>query len=391
MLVPHRLCSQRFLGVIAALLGTFLFAAAGARAVPLPQKAALQQQLGSIKSINGNVIMLTTDAGDTITVNVQEKARLLRVEPGQTTLQGAVPMELGDLQVGDRILVRGLPADNKSFTAGVVIAMKRADVDAKHKAQSDDWQKRGIGGLVHSTDPASGAVIISVAAPGGSKQITIHTTKDTILRRYAPDSVKFDDAKTSTLAAIQPGDQLRARGDRSADGTEFAAEEIVTGAFRNISGTIVSVDAGGNSVTVMDLVTKKPVVVRFTANSKLVKLAPQMAQMIAVRLKGPSGDAQQQSDAGRGAASGGGRQGGGRGAQADFQQVVNRMPAAKLADLQKGDAVMIVSTQSTTADEVTAIELVGGVEPILAASSSGSEMTLSPWNLGGGAEGDIQN
>ncbi len=203
--------------------------------------------------------------------------------------------------------------------------------------------------------------------------------------------MKFDDAKTSTLAAIQPGDQLRARGNRSADGAEFAAEEIVTGAFRNISGTILSVDAGGNNLTVMDLVTKKPVVVRITGNTKLVKLAPQMAQMIAFRLKGPSADAQQQSDSGRGAAPAGGRQGGGRGAQADFQQVVNRMPAAKLADLQKGDAVMIVSTQSTTAGEVTAIELVGGVDAILAASSSGSEMTLSPWNLGGGAEGDIQN
>ncbi len=104
--------------------------------------------------------------------------------------------------------------------------------------------------------------------------------------------MKFDDAKKSDLVAIQPGDQLRARGNRSADGTEFAAEEIVTGAFRNISGTISSIDASGNSISVMDLITKKPVVVRLTANTKLVKLPAQMAQGIAFRLKGPADGAQ---------------------------------------------------------------------------------------------------
>ncbi len=366
---------------------------------PSPQAApTVKQQVGTIKSITDNVIVLTTDANGNITVTVRGNAKMVRVEPGQTNLQGAVAMELGELQVGDRILVRGLPSDDgKTFDAIGVIAMKRAAVDAKHKEQSDDWQKRGIGGLVHTVDAAAGDVTISVAAAGGSKTVILHTTKNTMIRRYAADSVKFDDAKKSDLVAIQPGDQLRARGNRSTDGTEFAAEEIVTGAFRNISGTISSIDASGNSISVMDLITKKPVVVRLTANTKLVKLPVQMAQGIAFRLKGPSDGAQPASAASpsNGAAAagapGGGRQGGGRGAQADFQQIVNRMPAAKLADLQKGDAVMIVSTQSSNPGEVTAIEIVGGVEPILAAAPSGREMTLSPWNLGGGDAGEVPN
>jgi len=386
-------------GCIAVMLAGTLIAPAGASASlsqTAPQAApTLKQQLGSIKTINGNTITLTTDAGTDVTVNVRDNAKVVRVEPGQTNLADAATIQLSDLQVGDRILVRGLPSDDgKTFTAVRVVAMKRADVDAKHKEQSDDWQKRGIGGLVHSVDAASNAVTISVAAPGGSKTITVHTTKDTTLRRYAPDSVKFDDAKTSTLAEIQPGDQLRARGGRSADGMEFTAEEIVTGAFRNIAGTINSVDADGNTLSVMDLVTKKPVIVRITANTKLVKLSVQMAQGIAFRLKGQAGSTQGTSGTDGGAATpNGGRQGGGGrgGTQADFQQVVNRMPAAKLADLQKGDAVMIVSTQSANAGEVTAIEMVAGVEPILDAPNGGQMMTLSPWNLGGGAEGDIQN
>ena len=119
-----------------------------------------------------------------------------------------------------------------------------------------------------SVDTASGTLTVSVAAPGGSKALVIHTTKDTALRRYAPDSVNFDEAKPAPLDSVKPGDQLRARGTRNADGSEFAAEEIVSGSFRNISGTVVSVDAAMGVVSVTDLATKKPVVVKITAQSQ---------------------------------------------------------------------------------------------------------------------------
>jgi hypothetical protein len=62
---------------------------------------------------------------------------------------------------------------------------------------------------------------------------------------------------------------------------------------------------------------------------------------------------------------------------------MNRIPKATIADMQKGDAVMIVSTEGTTSGGVTAITLLSGVEPILQAPS-GQSMTLPPWNLGGG-------
>jgi hypothetical protein len=47
---------------------------------------------------------------------------------------------------------------------------------------------------------------------------------------------------------------------------------------------------------------------------------------------------------------------------------------------------MIVTTEGTATGGVTAIMLVGGVEPILA-SPAGAEQTLSPWDLGGGGDG----
>jgi hypothetical protein len=62
-----------------------------------------------------------------------------------------------------------------------------------------------------------------------------------------------------------------------------------------------------------------------------------------------------------------------------------RMPAATLSELQKGDAVMVVTTQGNGKDPLTVITLLGGVEPILRSSPKGSQdMILSPWSLGGG-------
>ena len=71
-----------------------------------------------------------------------------------------------------------------------------------------------------------------------------------------------------------------------------------------------------------------------------------------------------------------------RSAGGDLQQVLSRLPASGLSDFQKGDAVMIVSTEGAEGSSVTAITVVGGVEPILTATPKGSkDMVLSPWSL----------
>jgi hypothetical protein len=356
------------------------------------------KQVGVVKSISGNALTLTTDSGTDVTVQVVSNAKMVRVEPGQTDLKSAAPIQLPDIHTGDRILVRGQPStDGKSFVAVGVIAMSRSDVEAKHQSDREDWQRRGIGGLVSSVDPAAGTITISVTAAGGKKTIAIHTTSASILRRYAPDSVSFDEAKPAPIDLIKPGDQLRARGTRSADGSEFAAEEVVSGSFRNIAGTISTIDANANTMTVMDLITKKPFAVKITSQSQLRRLPPEIAQRIAFRLKGAGATGDHAGNGAAGAsgqaaiASGGsqhpeGGPGGNRpgGGQADFQQIVNRMPAATLADFKKDEAVMIVATEGTTTGQATAITVLGGVEPILAATPTGGQaMTLSPWSLGG--------
>jgi len=66
------------------------------------------------------------------------------------------------------------------------------------------------------------------------------------------------------LIKSKPGDQLRARGTRSPDGTELTAVEIVSGTFRNISGTISAIDTSAGTIIVQDLVVKKSITVRIS-------------------------------------------------------------------------------------------------------------------------------
>lgn len=382
-------------------------AALGARTASA-QAPNTARPVGTLKSISGNNIVLSTDAGGDVAVVVQEGARLLRVEPGQKDLKEAVPIPLQELLPGDRILVRGqLAPDGKTVLASAIIAMKKASITEKQTREREEWRRQGVGGLVSSVDPVADSIVIAQQAMGEKKTVTIHLSKDTIIRRYAPDSIRFDDAKPARLEEIKPGDQLRARGTRSDDGSELAAAEIVCGTFRNIAGTISSIDASANTITVQDLVAKKPVTLRITGDSQIRKLPLQMAQGIAMRLRRTAPESQNsapvgaasavqgarsgetQTSAGSGGPGGAGRSGGGGG---DFQQALNRMPRATLAELQKGDAVMIVATEEGLNGEPSVITLLGGVEPILQASPNSNASTiLSPWSLSEAPGGEAGN
>jgi Domain of unknown function (DUF5666) len=346
-----------------------------------------------------------------VTVQVQDTTKVVRIAPGQKDLKDAAPIPLADVQPGDRVLVRGkLADDGKSVLALSVIAMKKADIAEKQSREREEWQKHGFGGLVDSVDPAGGTISVALPFAGQKRSVTVHLSKDTILRRYAPDSVKFDDAKSAPLDQIKPGDQLRARGSRGPDGAEFSADEIVSGTFRNIAGTISGLDTSAGTVTVQDLLSKKNITVKITIESQVRKLPAPMAQRIAARLKGTSADspssapapggaghasnteqttkpgAAPQGSSGAGGSGGMGQAGGGN---ADLQQMISRIPATTLADLQKGDAVMLVATEGGPNGASTVITLLAGVDPILEASPKNAASTiLSPWSLSSGGGGE---
>jgi hypothetical protein len=352
--------------------------------------------VGAVKAISDDSITLQTDAGSEMTVTIQPTTRLLRMEPGQTDLKSAPTIQLSDVQVGDRLLAAGTPSDDgKSLAATTAVVMKKSAVAEKQQQDREAWQKNGVGGVVKAIDAAARTITLSTGTLA-SNLITIHLSKDTIIRRYAPNSVKFDDAKPGTLDQIKVGDQLRARGTKSEDGKELAAAEIVSGAFRSIPATLISTDAASNSITVTDLVTKRPVTLKVGSDSQMHQLPAMFAQRIAMRLKGGAAGAGAESGQGNPAApahpqaGAGALPGGGSGQRAggapDFQQMLNRMPTVSLSDLQKGSALMIVATEGTEDAPSEVIILLSGVEPILTAASPRQASTiLSPWNLSAGA------
>src|ERR1700722_4445014 len=68
---------------------------------PSPAQAALTQNLGTVKAISGNVITLTLDAGNDVTVNVQDTTKIVQVAPGQKDLKTGTPIQVTDWRVGD--------------------------------------------------------------------------------------------------------------------------------------------------------------------------------------------------------------------------------------------------------------------------------------------------
>ncbi|WP_353071950.1 DUF5666 domain-containing protein [Tunturiibacter gelidiferens] len=355
--------------------------------------SAAVRQIGTVKATAGNSLTLTTDAGQEVVVSVADGARILQLAPGSTDLKTAQTIALADIAAGDRVLVSGKAGDGGAgLTASRVILMKSSDIAQKHEAEQGDWQKRGMGGIVSAVDAGAGSAVLSV----GAKKLTVTTSSATKFRRYAGDSVKFEDAKPGTLAQIQVGDQLRVRGTTSDDGSSIQAEEVVSGSFRNLAGLIATIDAAGGTLTLKDLATKKTVSVKITDNSSLKALPPEAAARFAARAKGGAsgggGDSQAPAQ-GAGQAAGGGERTGGTGHSAgtDLSQLVSRLPSQSVADLKVGDAVMIVASQPDSAvSQVTCVTLLSGVEPILAATpSSGPALTLSPWSLGG-SDGSAQ-
>lgn len=362
--------------------------------------------LGTVTAVSGTTLTVKTDAGEVHQVDVPPSAALKQVEPGVKDLSSAQTIEFNTIATGDRVLVRLDPnAPAGASVALQVIAVKQAALAKKQEQEQEDWRQRGVGGLVKAVDPAAGTIVITTGAGAAAKTVTIHTDKSTVLKRYAPASVRYDLAKPEPIDTIHAGDQLRARGAKNGVGTEMTAEEVVSGSFRNISGTITSIDTAGSNVVVKDLATKKQVTVHLAPDTQMRQLPEMMASRLATMLNGNAGA---RGGAGRGPAAGnggpsgeqpagggqsagasggpgsgpaGGGPRGGFGGGFDAQQMLSRAPAIQISDLKKSEAVMVVATEDQSG--VSAITLMAGVEPLLEAPAA--SQNLLSWSLSSGA------
>jgi hypothetical protein len=379
---------------------------------------ALKSVVGEVTAIDaaGKQIMLKGDDGVGHTIILGDATSYLRVAPGEKDLKKATKIAFTDVMVGDRALA--LEKD-ENVPARAVVIMTKGDLAQKHDQERADWQRRSTTGVISALSPENKEVTITTRGRE-SKTITIDASTASF-QRYSPDSVKFADAKPSSFGDLQPGDTVRVLGNKSEDGTHLKAEALVSGSFETMAGTVDSVDPATGEVHITNLQTKKPVVVRTNQNTLLRRLDPQIATMLARRLRpdtsaaagapggAPGGAAGGSKPEGAPAPQGGpgeaggqaGGQGrvrgfggpgggpGGGGGGGDLQQILERMPQLALSELKKGDAVIVSSAKVPGNAPVTAFSFVAGVEPFLAAAPrTGGQVNLGSWNLdvGGGPE-----
>jgi hypothetical protein len=333
---------------------------------------------GTVKSLAEGSLVVSAANGTDYTVGVPAGMAVMEIAPGSKDLSAATKGPLSDVAVGDRVMVMGSAGDTgTSLQARRVIVMKATAIAASNASIEQAWQ-RGGGGLVKSVDPAAKTILVA----NGDSTLTVEATPATIFKRYSGSSVRFEDAVGSSLAQVQPGDQLRVRGERVAGGTTIRADEIVTGAFRNLSGLLTAVNASDSTVTLNDLATKSTVTVKISPQTDMRRLPPQAAARLAARARGQGVSSDGTAPGSTGAAASG--PGGSMRAGADLSGLLTRLPTETLGGLKAGDAVMIVAN-APAAGQDTAVTLLVGVDPILRAAPKG-EMTLTPWSVGGGAD-----
>ena len=363
--------------VIVALMSLVLTLGMGGRAQEGDPAITATRVFGKITEINAPAgqVVVKTDAGSVVTVNLSEKTVYERMPPGETDRAKAVKIALTDITIGDGVYARGYVAsDRKSVPAQQVIVVSQSDIAKKQEKERSEWRQRGLSGIIESVNPQTKEITVTTRAAEGPKPVILPISDKVKMRRYAPDSIKFSDAKKSSLEELKAGDQLRAKGDKSPDGARFQAEEIVTGSFRTVGGPITAIDAATGEVKINDMQSKQPLTIVIRKDSTLKRIPADFMQRMAQGggggAGGPGAGAPPQGGGGARPAGGAGApppQGGpGGGGGLDIQRIIENIPAATLAELKPGEMVLISSTTGADPTRVTAITLVVGVEPILA-------------------------
>jgi Cu/Ag efflux protein CusF len=390
--------------ILAILIATIVSALNAPAQTPQPSPAApgsgFTNVNGEVKSIDATAkqVIVRADSGTLSTVNLSEKAQYFRVAPGEKSLTNATSITLADVGEGDRVLAQGRSsADGKSLSGLRLVVMTKADIAKKHDQERADWRRRGVLGMVTSINTAAKEVTItSRTLMGTSQSVIIPITDKVMIRRYPPDSIpKFSEAKPSSFEELKAGDQVRALGDKSADGTHLTAEEVVFGSFRLVGGTVTAIDAATGEVKISDLKSKQPLTIVIKSDSVMRRVPENFGAMLGgggmsagpgapprgsvapgpaqgqgqgqSQGQGQGQAARAQGSQGQGGGAGGPQGGGMRmgGGNMTMAEMLDRLPIISINELKVGDVVIMSSIKGADPTRITAISLVTGVEPLL--------------------------
>lgn len=398
--------------------------------LPAPAQTNLIGEVAAIDRIAGKIVV-STEAKISVTVTVGEKTVFRRVAPGQTSLAGAEQITLADVKVGDRVLIPGgAAAENVHVRQFIVMA--REAITAQRDKEREARRARTINGRITAVNQEKKEIVIQ--ARGREQQaeaLTIAATGNVKMLRYAPDSLKITDAKPGAFADLRVGDQIRVVGDKSADGTRVAAEEIFSGTVSRAVGTISEINAARGEVTIKNVQTGQLTIVAVGKNTTLRRITPEVADQLKQRFeRRRQRQAERTMTTTTAAASGGAAQtplpqdrenrhrnrgerrsrANGDGGQTNNQnnnqdanearnrnpqQMFENLPPITVADLKKGDAVLITATTGGSGAQMTAVSIVTGaaeMQQILQQTQGGGRRQGNmspglPGNVGGGNAG----
>ncbi len=375
----------------------FGFRAHGQTPSASPQTAAVASLIGEVKAIDPTArqMVIREDSGVIFTINLSDKTQYKRLAPGEKSLANATNIAIGDVGQGDRVLARWRAgSDQKTVPAPQVVVMSKADLAKKQDQERAQWRRRGVSGIVTSVNGSTQEITVSSRSLMGAQQaVIIPVTDKVLMRRYPPDTIpKYSEAKPSKFEEVKVGDQLRALGDKSADGTHLTAEEVLFGTFKIVGGTVTAIDATANQIKINDLTTKKPLTIILKPDSVLRRFPENAAMMFGGGMgpggpggggpggagqkpagvgpgspgaTGQGGAGQKPAGVGPGGAQGGGPRPGGGAGGGNMADLLERLPTISINELKVGDTIIMSSLPGSDPTQFTAISLVSGIEPLL--------------------------
>jgi len=310
------------------------------------------QLVGEVTAVDktANQVSIKTKTNEVVALSLDQNTDYKRVPPGETTLNKAVAVTLADMTVGDQVYARGMISDNGNRApVRQLVIMSHVDIARKHEQERAEWRKRGIVGSIKAINPTTKEIAVTARVPEGTRMITVTAGDAVRYRRYEPESVKFSSALPSSFAELKVGDQVRALGDKSADGTHFAAEEIVSGTFRTLVGTVTEVNPATAEIKINELNTKKPLIVVTKEESMVRRMSPELIAMLVPHKGAPPANASAPA------------------ANKNVEEELEKLKTQQISELQPGEMVIVTSTIGKDASRLTAIALISGVNPLVKA------------------------
>jgi hypothetical protein len=302
-----------------------------------------------------------------------------------------------------------------------LILMGRAPAGAQGERARNDGRR--LNGRIAAIDTAKKQIALLTRGRDGIETVTLDASGDVRILRFAPDTLRVGDARPSSLAELKVGDQVRATGERQPDSARFKPEEIIAGSFTRLFGVVNSMDAARGEATIKNEQTGQIVTVAVGKNSTLKRLTPEFVETLEERMQRAERRQQQRASGGQQQGGGdsrgdgrgesgsaragrrdgerrgdgeGGRRGenggrgdgaGGRGGGRNPQQMFESLPAVALADLKKGDAVVVTATTGADDAHVTVISLVTGEAEVMRRLQRGTDG--APRGMSPGLPGDV--